>query len=143
MIFLHDAIQAFGIEDVPEWFQVGDHKAYVGYIADEAEGSNLGMAYIRFREGVSFDFLWAYDEIAVVTKGSLTVRVGDGIMTAGPGEILYMPAGVRGTFDIQEDMEACCVHYPTDGKAGREWQGPERLPAESEIRPVAIDEVWG
>lgn len=142
MTFEPTAINKFGVQDVPDWFQVGDHQAYVGYIADEEEGSNIGLAYIRFRKGVEFDFLWAYDEVAVVTKGSLTVRVGDEIITAGIGESIYMPAGVRGAFDIREDVEAFCVHYPTDGKAGREWQGAERLPAESEIRPVSISEVW-
>lgn len=142
MTFKPTAIQKFRVRDAPDWLQVGDHQAYVGYIADEEEGSNLGLAYIRFRKGVEFDFLWAYDEVAVVTTGSLTVRFGDEVITAGAGESLYMPAGVRGTFDIREDVEAFCVHYPTDGRAGREWQGPERLPSGAEIRPVSIDEVW-
>lgn len=142
MTFEPAAIQKFNTRNAPDWLQVGDHEAYVGYIADEEEGSNLGLAYIRFRKGVEFDFLWAYDEVAVVTSGSLTVRFGDEVVTAQTGESLYMPAGVRGAFDIREDVEAFCVHYPTDSRAGREWQGPERLPAETEIRPVSIDEVW-
>lgn len=142
MTFEPAAIQRFRIQDPTDWLQVGTHQAYVGYIADEAEGSALGLAYIRFRTGVSFDFRWAYDEVAVVTSGRLTVRVGDDLMTAGVGEALYMPAGVRGTFDIREDMEAFCVHYPTDGKAGREWQGPPLLPADAEIRAVPATEVW-
>jgi ethanolamine utilization protein EutQ (cupin superfamily) len=142
MIFEPTSIHKFSVQDAPDWLQVGDHQAYVGYIADEEEGSNLGLAYIRFRKGVEFEFLWAYDEVAFVTNGSLTVRVGDEIITAGVGESIYMPAGVRGVFDIREDVEAFCVHYPTDGKAGREWQGAERLPAEYKIRPVSIKEVW-
>lgn len=142
MVFEPTAIRAFSTADAPDWLQVGDHEAYVGYIADEEEGAPFGLAYLRFRKGVGFDFLWAYDEVAVVTRGSLTVRVGDEEVTAGVGESLYMPAGVRGAFDIREDVEAFCVHHPTDGRAGREWRGPERLPAESEIRPVSIDEVW-
>lgn len=143
MAFESAAIQKLRVQDPPVWLQVGDHKAYVGYIADEEEGSNLGLAYIRFRRGVQFDFLWAYDEVAVVTKGRLTVQFGGDTITAGVGESIYMPAGVRGAFDIREDMEAFCVHYPTDGKAGREWQGPELLPADADIHPVSIDEVWG
>lgn len=142
MIFRPAHIQKFNADDAPVWLQVGDHEAYVGYIADEEEGSEIGLAYIRFRKGVQFDFLWAYDEVAVVLNGSLTVRIGDEIITAGVGESIYMPAGVHGAFDIREDVEAFCVHYPTDGKAGREWQGAERQPAESEIRPVSISEVW-
>lgn len=142
MSFEASTVQQLSVHDVPDWLQVGGHQAYVGYIADEAEGSSLGLAYIRFRRGVSFEFLWAYDEVAVVTRGTLTVRVGEEILTAAVGEALYMPAGVRGAFDIREDVEAFCVHYPTDAKAGREWRGEERLPPESEIRVVAIDEVW-
>lgn len=142
MSFEPKAIQQLSVHDVPEWLQVGDQQAYVGYIADEAEGSNLGLAYIRFRRGVSFDFLWAYDEVAVVTRGSLTVRVGEETLAASAGESLYMPAGVRGTFDVREDTEAFCVHYPTDAKAGREWQGEQRLPDEDDIRLVSIDQVW-
>lgn len=142
MAFEPDAIQSFGIRDVAEWFQVGDQGAYVGYVADEAEGSRLGLACIRFRAGVRFDFRWAYDEVAVVTKGSLSVRVGGGTTTAAPGQSLYMPAGVLGAFDIREDMEAFCVHHPTDGEAGRAWQGSEPLPAEAEIRPATAGEVW-
>jgi ethanolamine utilization protein EutQ (cupin superfamily) len=142
MAFTPTVIQTLGVTDAPDWLQVGDHQAYVGYLADEEEGSTLGLAYLRFRKGVTFDFLWAYDEVAIVTKGSLTVRIGEEVLTAGAGEALYMPAGVRGAFDIREDVEAFCVHYPTDAKAGREWQGPERLPAETEIRPVSITDVW-
>ncbi|MFD2027019.1 hypothetical protein [Promicromonospora aerolata] len=59
MIFDPTAVQKFSVRDVPDWFQVGDHQAYVGYIADEDEGSRLGLAYLRFRKGVEFDFLWA------------------------------------------------------------------------------------
>lgn len=142
MTFDPTAIQRFSVQDAPDWLQVGDHEAYVGYIADEDEGSKLGLAYIRFRAGVRFDFLWAYDEVAVVTQGSLTVRYGSTVVTAGVGESLYMPAGVRGTFDIREDVEAFCVHYPTDGTASRTWRGPDRLPDEAQIHPVSIDEVW-
>lgn len=142
MTFEPTAIQKFSTQDVSGWLQVGENEAYVGYVADEEEGSNLGLAYIRFRKGVEFEFLWAYDEVAVVARGSLAVRFGDEVVTAHAGESLYMPAGVPGVFDIREDVEAFCVHYPTDGRAGREWRGPERLPEESAIRPVSIDEVW-
>lgn len=143
MAYDRTSIQTFTTHDVPEWVQVGEHPAYVGYIADEAEGSSIGLAYIRFRAGVSFDFLWAYDEVAVVTKGRLTLRTGDRTVTAGPGEVVHMPAGVPGAFEIDEDVEAFCVHHPTDAKAGREWDGAERLPPESDIRLVSSDVVWG
>jgi ethanolamine utilization protein EutQ (cupin superfamily) len=142
MLFDPANIQKFTTEDPPTWLQVGDHEAYLGYIADEDEGSEMGLAFIRFRKGVSFAFRWAYHEVCIVTRGSLTVRVGDEEITVDQGEFLHMPAGVAGLFDVQEDFEAVCVHHPTDGRAGREWTGAELLPADAEIRPVAIDEVW-
>jgi quercetin dioxygenase-like cupin family protein len=135
-------IQKFNVQDPPTWLQVGDHEAYLGYIADEDEGSVMGLAFIRFRKGVRFEFRWAYHEVCVVTQGSLTVRVGDDVITVRQGEFLHMPPGVVGLFDVQEDFEAVCVHYPTDGVAGREWSGPERLPDDVAIHPVDISEVW-
>jgi len=135
-------IQKFSTGDAPTWLQVGDHEAYLGYIADEDDGSVLGLAFIRFKMGVRFEFRWAYHEVCVVTQGSLTLRVGDDEITVRQGEFLHMPPGVIGLFDVREDFEAVCVHYPTDGIAGREWNGPERLPADTSIRPVNIDDVW-
>jgi quercetin dioxygenase-like cupin family protein len=142
MTFDPTKIQLFTNQDPPTWLQVGDHEAYLGYVADEEEGSALGLAFIRFRKGVSFDFRWAYDEVAVVTRGSLTVRVDGEVITVEQGQLLHMPAGVVGTFDVREDFEAVCVHYPTDGKAGREWSGAELLPADASIRAVEIDDIW-
>lgn len=142
MPFDPSMIQKFSAGDPPTWLQVGEHEAYLGYIADEEEGSSMGLAFIRFRKGVRFPFRWAYDEVCVVTRGSLTVQVNDEVLTVRQGQFLYMPAGAVGEFDVREDFEAVCVHYPTDGKAGREWNGAELLPADESIRPVSIDDVW-
>lgn len=142
MPFDPSIIQKFTIEEPVTWLQVGDHEAYLGYIADEGEGSEMGLAFIRFRKGVRFDFRWAYAEVCVITRGSLTVRVGGEELRVGQGDFLHMPAGVAGAFDVQEDFEAVCVHYPTDGKASREWRGAELLPADASIHPVDIREVW-
>lgn len=142
MTFDPAIMQKFTTHDPPVWLQVDDHEAYLGYIADEDEGSAMGLAFIRFRKGVRFEFRWAYHEVCVVTRGSLTVRTGGDVITVEQGAFLHMPAGVVGEFDVREDFEAVCVHYPTDGRAGREWTGPERLPADASIRPVDIDDVW-
>jgi ethanolamine utilization protein EutQ (cupin superfamily) len=142
MAFDPSRIQAFTPRDPATWLQVGDHQAYLGYVADEDEGSAMGLAYIRFRAGVRFDFRWAYDEVCVVTRGSLTVRADGEEITVRQGEFLHMPAGVAGAFDVREDFEAVCVHHPTDGVASRTWTGAELLPADESIRPVDIDAVW-
>jgi hypothetical protein len=40
MTFDPARIQKFTTQDPPTWLQVGDHEAYVGYVADEDEGKD-------------------------------------------------------------------------------------------------------
>lgn len=84
-----------------------------GYVADQPEGSAMGLAFVQFGRGVDFDFAWPYDELSVVTGGRLTVRTAAGVVSAGPGEILNQPRGVPGRFQIQEEVRMVCVHHPT------------------------------
>ncbi|RNL87290.1 cupin [Halostreptopolyspora alba] len=90
---------------------------HVGYIADAEEGAAMGMAFVRFGKGVTFDFTWPYDEVCVVTRGSLSVRTGGRLVTAREGELMTQPRGVPGTFEITEDLEMICVHHPTFAEA--------------------------
>lgn len=118
MMYDPDTLTKYGPEDIEaanepeEGF--GPHG---GYIADEAEGALLGLAYVRFRAGAYFPFVWPYDEVCVVTRGSLRVRTDAGVVTTGAGEVMNQPRGVAGVFDIEEDLEMLCVHYPTFAKA--------------------------
>lgn len=84
-----------------------------GYVADQPEGSAMGLAFVGFSEGMNFDFTWPYDELSVVTSGRLTIRTAAGVVSAGPGEILTQPRGVPGRFEIQEEVRMVCVHHPT------------------------------
>lgn len=114
MAFDRNAIAAFTAADVDAWSWTDDAiGAHVGYIADQEEGASMGLAFVRFRKGVSFDFAWPYDELSVVTRGSLSIRTGGRMVTAREGELLTQPRGVPGTFAISEDMEMICVHHPT------------------------------
>jgi hypothetical protein len=58
MAFDRTAIQTFTSQDPPAWDAVGGQDdAYVGYVADEREGSRMGLAFVHFRKGVQFDFV--------------------------------------------------------------------------------------
>lgn len=117
MTFDPNAVSRYTIEDVGLWsWSDDDEGTHVGYIADEEEGTSMGLAFVRFRAGAVFDFTWPYDEVSVVTRGSLTIRSGGERITAQQGEILNQPKGVPGRFEIDEDMEMICVHYPTFAK---------------------------
>lgn len=116
----------YTIDDVRMSWPDEAEGTHIGYIADEEEGVPFGLAYVRFRKGVTFEFAWPYDEVCVVTKGSLTVRSGGRRVTARAGEIMTQPRGVPGVFEIDEDMEMICVHFPTfaiaNGMTLREYQ---------------------
>ncbi|QVQ51275.1 DUF861 domain-containing protein [Spiractinospora alimapuensis] len=118
MSFDPTRIAAYTADDARLWSWTDeDEGTHVGYIADHEEGVSMGMAFVRFRRGVRFEFTWPYDEVSVVTKGSLTIHTGGRRITAREGEILNQPRGVPGTFEIEEDLEMICVHYPTFAKA--------------------------
>lgn len=111
-------IASYDREDVqPKTWDDTDPDSAGGYLADEGDGVTMGMAFVEFRAGTGFDFVWPYDEISIVTKGSLSVRSGGRLLTAQEGEILTQPRGVPGRFEITEDMEMICVHHPTFARA--------------------------
>ena len=57
MTFGPTAVARYTIEDVGLWSWSDDDEAtHVGYIADEEEGSSMGLAFVRFGAGVAFDF---------------------------------------------------------------------------------------
>jgi ethanolamine utilization protein EutQ (cupin superfamily) len=116
--FEQRTIAKYTAADVGQWSWRDDERGeFVGYIADQDEGASMGLAFVRFRKGVSFDFTWPYDEVSVVTKGSLSIRTGGRTVTAQEGEVLTQPRGVPGTFDITEDLEMIAVHHPTFAEA--------------------------
>lgn len=118
MTFDPTKIARYTFEDVqPNTWDDSDPESSGGYIADEGEGVTMGLAFVRLSAGASFDFVWPYDEVSIVTKGTLTIRSQGKLMTAHEGEILNQPKGVPGRFEITEDMEMICVHYPTFARA--------------------------
>jgi hypothetical protein len=98
------------------------------------------LAYLRFRKGVEFDFLWAYDEVAVVTKGSLTVRFGDERVTAHVrSRSACLLAPLASSTSVRTLRRSAGTFPPT---VGRVASAGERRPAEEEIRAVSLDEAW-
>ncbi len=109
---------SYAMADVqPKTWDDTDPESAGGYIADEGDGVSMGLAFVQFSTGAGFDFAWPYDEVSIVTKGSLRIRSGGKLLTAHEGEVLTQPKGVPGRFEITEDMEMICVHYPTFARA--------------------------
>lgn len=134
-------IHKFTIDDEENsWMQVAGQPAFVGYSADEPDGFTLGMGFGLIQPGTAFEFLFAYDEVIVVTKGSLIVQDHDQDLelTIHRGELVFVPPGVPGVVSADEECEVVFVHYPTSDRATREWAGPAQLkPLDVEMLPTS------
>ncbi|HLS15772.1 MAG TPA: hypothetical protein VK095_14785 [Beutenbergiaceae bacterium] len=118
MTFDPTIIASYAMADVqPGTWDDTDPESAGGYIADEGDGVPMGLAFVQFSAGAEFDFVWPYDEVSIVTRGSVSIRSGGELLTAREGEVLTQPRGVPGRFEIAEDMEMICVHYPTFARA--------------------------
>ena len=52
MTFDSTTVRSYNAQDVPSWITVDEGQgAHVGYIADKAEGSPMGLAFSHFRVG--------------------------------------------------------------------------------------------
>ncbi|NDL55876.1 hypothetical protein [Phytoactinopolyspora mesophila] len=88
-----------GVADVRTWTVGDDDAVYFGEVVDETHGSALGLTFERWdaHEDAEFPPL-PYDEVLVVIEGSFTVRTETGSVTAGPGELIYLPAKSTGAY---------------------------------------------
>ena len=62
-------------------------------LVDENHGGPITIGYGRYGPDQSLAQTMAVDDVMIVLEGRLTVSNGDLSVTAGPGEIVYMPKG--------------------------------------------------
>ncbi len=86
---------------------------FAGNIVDERHGGPVTIGYGRWAPGQSIDETMAVDDIMIVLEGRLTVASAAGAVTAGPGEIVYMPKGEKVTITSHEkEAVTAYVTYP-------------------------------
>ena len=71
--------------------QEGD--VFVGNLVDERHGGPVTIGYGRYGPGATLSETIVVDDVMIVLEGNLSVSADSGTMTAGPGEIVYMPKG--------------------------------------------------
>jgi ethanolamine utilization protein EutQ (cupin superfamily) len=106
--------QKFGIGDASferSPGQGGD--VFAGNVVDQRHGGPITIGYGRYGPNESLDETMAVDDVMIVLEGRLTVESAGASMTAGPGEIVYMPKGERVTIRAHEDGAVTAyVTYP-------------------------------
>ena len=78
-------------------------------------------------EDCSMDYTMAYDDVLYVLEGELTFRAEDYEVRCGPGDTLWVPDGISGTFEAKGRCKAFYAVHPVDWdeRAGFE-PDPER-----------------
>lgn len=113
-------IRKFTVTAARDWMEWSGVRLVDVLNEDEMPAAKLGaIGFLRAPQGATSDFIFAYDEVLVVTKGRCTVASRDEWQTAGPGEVLYLPAGTPGTFNALEDVELVYVASSPYGAVNR------------------------
>lgn len=79
-----------------------DAGVYTGNLVDERHGGPLTLGYGRYEPDQSLTERMAVDDVMIVLEGRLTVTSEAGTVTAGPGEMVYMPKGEEVTIRSHE-----------------------------------------
>jgi ethanolamine utilization protein EutQ (cupin superfamily) len=115
------SVQKFTIDEATDWMEWSGTALADVVNEDEMPGVKLGaVGFTRASKGASSEFQFAYDEVLIITKGSCSIRSQGNVLTAHPGEVLYLPAEVPGTFVADEDVELVYVASSPYGEVNRE-----------------------
>ena len=88
-----------------------DGEVFTGNVIDQRHGGPITIGYGRYGPEQSVDETLAADDVMIVLEGRLTVSSAGGGMTAGPGEIVYMPKGEKVT--IRSHGQGAVTAYVT------------------------------
>ncbi len=102
---------------------VGDaHRMDTGHPGDRVwtrdlftleESPRLGCG-LMVMEHTTFPWHLAYDEMDYVIEGRLDIIVDGKTVSAGPGEVLYVPKNTTIQFSVQDRARFLYVVYPAD-----------------------------
>jgi ethanolamine utilization protein EutQ (cupin superfamily) len=96
-----------------------DGDIYAGNVVDQRDGGPITIGFGRYGPDQSLEETLAVHDTMVVLEGRLTVSSQAGSVTAGPGEIVYMPKGDKVT--IRSHAEGAVTAYVTYPH----WQEPD------------------
>ncbi|MBC7833226.1 MAG: ethanolamine utilization protein, partial [Hyphomicrobium sp.] len=68
-----------------------DGEVFAGNVIDQRHGGPITIGFGRYGPNESIQEALAVDDVMVVLEGRLTVSMDASTVTAGPGEIVYMP----------------------------------------------------
>lgn len=89
------------------------HQVYTRDLLTLDESPRLGLGLMTM-EKTTFPWHLDYDEVDYVIEGRLDILIGDEVMSAGPGEVLFIPKGSSIQFSVKDKARFIYVTYPAD-----------------------------
>ena len=90
-----------------------DGEVFTGNVIDQRHGGPITIGFGRYGANESIQETLAVDDVMVVLEGRLSVSSDASTVTAGPGEIVYMPKGEAVTIRSHEQGAVTAyVTYP-------------------------------
>ncbi|EBF6199979.1 DUF861 domain-containing protein [Listeria monocytogenes] len=77
------------------------------------ESQRLGFGLMEMKD-TTFDWFLDYDEVDYVIEGRLDVVIDGRTVSAGPGEIIFIPKGSQIKFSVMGEARFIYVTYPAD-----------------------------
>jgi ethanolamine utilization protein EutQ (cupin superfamily) len=112
-------VSKFGISDASFERSPGqDADVFAANVVDQRHGGPITIGYRRYAPDQSLEETLAVHDVMIVLEGRLSVRTAEATVTAGPGEIVYMPKGERVT--IRSHAQGAVTAYVTYPH----WQEP-------------------
>ncbi len=88
-----------------------DADIFAANLADQRHGGPVTVGYGRYGPDQVLETDIAVDDVMVVLEGKVSVEADGEILTAGPGEIIYMPKG--NAVIIRSHSEGALTAYVT------------------------------
>ncbi|QCL97608.1 cupin domain-containing protein [Agrobacterium tumefaciens] len=107
-------VRKFAISDaILERSPGQDADISVGNLVDERHGGPITIGYGRYGPDQTLTETMAVDDIMFILEGRISVSTDAGTVTAGRGEIIYMPKGEKVTLRSHEEGALTAyVTYP-------------------------------
>jgi ethanolamine utilization protein EutQ (cupin superfamily) len=96
-----------------------DGDIFAGNVIDQRHGGPITIGFGRYGPNQNLDEKLSVDDVMLVLEGKLSVTSDGNTVTAGPGEIVYMPKGETVTIRSHEQGAVTAyVTYPHWQEAG-------------------------
>lgn len=89
------------------------HRVYTHDLFTAEQSPRLGAGLMEM-EDTTFAWTLNYDEMDYVVEGELSILIGNERVTAGPGELIYIPKGSSIAFSVRGRARFIYFVYPAD-----------------------------